>query len=207
MIRNPVKLYIKSDTLTPRIALHDKYSVNKYGFANWVFDQYVLREGMNVLELGCGTASGWAGRVTLPVGINVCLSDFSPLMVKKAEDALGDNPAFSFKEIDIQDIPFKGQSFDLVIANHMLYHVPDINKALSEVSRVLKPSGRFCATTIGWDSLKELSDMYRKMDYINSYNDIPANAEEELRGYINAQFIDGVFKIRKTQGMFISSLI
>ena len=56
------EMYVKSDTLTTRMDLHDKYSVNKYGFGNWIFDQYILNTGTKVLELGCGTANIWKGR-------------------------------------------------------------------------------------------------------------------------------------------------
>ena len=54
----------------------------------------------------------------------------------------------SFRQVDIQDIPYPDDSFDVVIANMMLYHVPDLRKGLTEVRRVLKPGGSFyCATT------------------------------------------------------------
>ena len=51
--------------------------------------------------------------------------------------------------IDIQDIPFENDSFDVVIANMMLYHVPDLEKGLSEVRRVLKVGGTFYCATYG----------------------------------------------------------
>ncbi|WP_084767053.1 class I SAM-dependent methyltransferase [Clostridium nigeriense] len=44
----------------------------------------------------------------------------------------------SFQQIDIQDINFPDETFDVIIANHMLYHIPDLQKALYEVKRVLK---------------------------------------------------------------------
>ena len=47
------------------------------------------------------------------------------------------------QKIDIQDIPFPDHCFDVVIANHMLYHVPDLTKAISEVHRVLRTDGKF----------------------------------------------------------------
>jgi len=46
------KMYVNSDTLSTRIGLHDKYSVNKYGWGNWVFDQYTFTENINILEQG-----------------------------------------------------------------------------------------------------------------------------------------------------------
>lgn len=55
----------------------------------------------------------------------------------------------SFKQIDIQDINFLDETFDIIIANHMLYHIPDLQKALHEVKRVLKAVGKFYSTTNG----------------------------------------------------------
>jgi len=137
-------MYIKNDTLSTRIGLHDQYSVNKYGWGNWVFDQYAFHDGMKILELACGTAAIWRGRGDrLPKNSKIVLSDLSPLMVQKARELLSDNFTFSFEQIDIQNIPYGSDSFDTVIANHMLYHVPDKDKALSEVYRVLKSDGFF----------------------------------------------------------------
>ncbi len=52
--------------------------------------------------------------------------------------------------------PIPGKSFDAVIANHMLYHVPDRVQAIGEIARVLKPSGLLFATTVGENHLSEL---------------------------------------------------
>ena len=158
-------MYVKADTLSTRIGLHEKYSVNKYGFSNWIFDQYILAEDMNILELGCGTAVIWNNREErLPRNTKIILSDFSPLMVDKAKNLLQSNPLFSFQEINIQEIPYDNNYFDIVIANHMLYHVPDKNKAISEVKRVLKKDGTFYSSTLGEVSLKKLNDIYLKLD-------------------------------------------
>ena len=159
------KMYVKNDSLTTRIGLHDKYSVNHYGFGNWIFDQYVFRDNMKILELGCGTAVIWQNRNDhLPYNLQIVLSDFSPLMVQKAKDLLQNNPMFSYQQIDIQNIPYDDNTIDVAIAKHMLYHVPDKDKALSEVQRVLKSGGCFYASTLGDMSLKELNDIYRKLE-------------------------------------------
>ena len=55
----------------------------------------------------------------------------------------------SLQKIDIQSIPFENDSFDMIIANHMLFHVPNLDKALSEVQRVLKEGGHFYSATDG----------------------------------------------------------
>ncbi|MCL2198943.1 MAG: class I SAM-dependent methyltransferase [Defluviitaleaceae bacterium] len=165
------EMYVKNDTLTTRIDFNQKYRVNKYGFYNWVFDNYEFSEGVRILELGCGTAGSWLNRESrIPQGAGIVLSDFSPLMLEKAKNTLVGNSTFSFMQVDIQDIPFDDDEFDIVIANHMLYHVPDLQKALSEVNRVLKKGGCFYASTLGAGSHKELSYIYRKLEGKGSFS-------------------------------------
>ena len=159
------RMYGKQDTLSIRIRLHDRYGVNPYGWRRWVFDQYDFPPNARVLELGCGTGVVWQeNRARLSQDARVTLSDFSPLMVDKARVLLGDLPGFEFEVVDIQAIPMPDACLDAVIANHMLYHVPNLNKGLSEVARVLKRGGRFYATTTGVDTMRELAEIYRKME-------------------------------------------
>jgi ubiquinone/menaquinone biosynthesis C-methylase UbiE len=156
-------MYIKKDTLSTRVNLHEKYSVNKYGWSNWVFDQYNLCENSKILEFGCGTGSSWIGK-QIPEKINIVLTDISPLMIDKTMNNLGSNDIFSFQIIDVQNVPFPDKYFDIIIANHMLYHVPDMTKALTEIKRILKNNGIFYATTVGINHLRELQDIYRKYE-------------------------------------------
>ena len=70
------------------------------------------------------------------------LSDFSAGMVKVSKETVGIHDNVEYQVIDIQDIPFGDETFDIVIANMMLYHVPDLYRALTEVRRV-KKGGKF----------------------------------------------------------------
>lgn len=148
---NAVKAqYATSKGLDTRISFHDKYSTNKQGFGNWIVSNYDIREGMTVLELGCGTGSDWFGHEDL---IDKCgklvMTDFSEGMLGTAEENLGKRDNVEYRQADIQDLPFDDGSFDLVIANMMMYHVPDQEKAIREVRRVLKKGGRFYCATFG----------------------------------------------------------
>jgi SAM-dependent methyltransferase len=71
---------------------------------------------------------------------------------------------FQFAVIDAQSISFADEGFDAVIANHMLYHVPDRKRALAEIRRILRPGGRFYASTVGRAHLRELSELMRRFD-------------------------------------------
>jgi len=77
---------------------------------------------------------------------------------------------FKFEQIDAQSIPYAHETFDIVIANHMLYHVPDRPKALAEIKRVLKKGGHLIATTVGEFHLKEITDWLRRVGSENNFS-------------------------------------
>ena len=150
------KQYTTVDKLTQRISIHEKYSTNKTGFGSWILSHYDFPEGGRVLELGCGTGSMWKGRDAL---IRRCsalvLTDLSEAMVAATREALGAEAPLLYAVADIQNLPYPDASFDAVIANMMLYHVPDLRKGLSEVRRVLRPGGKFYAATYGEHGIVE----------------------------------------------------
>ena len=155
--------YATSQKLSTRISIHEKYSVNKQGFGNWILSHYNIRSGAKLLELGCGTGSMWVGHEDM---IQKCsrfvLSDFSAGMLQTAQEALKDIEDIEYQVIDIQNIPFPDDSFDIVIANMMLYHVPNLAKGLSEVRRVLKKGGTFYCATYGENGIIEyLTDLFQ----------------------------------------------
>lgn len=151
------KQYKDASNLNARVQLHARFSTNPYGWFLWIFDQFEISTQARVLEVGCGQGDLWRSNLQrISPGWEMILSDFSAGMVEQARGKLADARPFSFRQIDAQCIPFENQSFDVVIANHMLYHVPDRPQALAEIRRVLKPGGRFYTTTVGEKHLQEL---------------------------------------------------
>jgi SAM-dependent methyltransferase len=57
---------------------------------------------------------------------------------------------------DVESLPFADGEFDCAVANAMLYHVEHLDRALSELARVLEPSGRLVAVTIGAEHMQEV---------------------------------------------------
>ena len=167
--------YRTADRLNTRISVHSKYSTNKQGFGNWITSHYQIRDGASVLELGCGTGDMWLGKdaIISRCGLFV-LSDFSEGMLTKAKETLHNQTGIEYRQIDIQDIPFADHTFDVVIANMMLYHVPNLHKALLEVKRVLKEDGAFYCATYGEHGM---------MDYICSLF-----ADYQVQNHINDSF-------------------
>ena len=125
--------YKDSSNLDARVAIHQRFSTNSYGWFNWVFDALSkLPADAKILELGCGPGYLWKENISrIPAGWRITLSDLSSGMLDAAwRNLVVTGRAFKFEEIDAQSIPYPDETFDAVIANHMLYHVPDRRKAL-----------------------------------------------------------------------------
>jgi ubiquinone/menaquinone biosynthesis C-methylase UbiE len=158
--------YKDSSNLEARVAIHKRFSTNPYGWLIWVFDRLLdLPDKAKILELGCGPGYLWKENASrVPSAWDITLSDLSSGMLDSAwRNLVVTGRNYKFKEIDAQEIPFADETFDAVIANHMLYHVPDKPKAIAEIKRVLKTGGRFFATTVGEDHMKEMMDWYQRV--------------------------------------------
>ncbi len=155
--------YSSHENLTNRMNLWS-YGSNPETLPKWIFSHFKLQGKEKLLELGCGTGQLWLENYKkIPSTCSIVLSDFSQKMLNKAKENLEPlNLPINFKVIDAQKIPYGNQNFDVVIGCHMLYHIPNIDKALVEISRVLKPSGRFISTTVSKNHIKELKNFLSK---------------------------------------------
>lgn len=153
--------YKNASNLNARIELHKRFSTSTENWYEWILEHFTFADNSQILELGCGSAEFWHHNLErIPQEWSVTLSDFSAGMLEDARQNLLDSRhPFTFQVIDAQAIPFEDESLDVVIANHMLYHVPDRPRALAEIRRVLKPGGHFYATTIGETHLQELDGL------------------------------------------------
>lgn len=158
--------YRDSSNLNARIQLHACFSTNNYDWQLWVLDQFDIPSESLILELGCGPGTLWSRNGSrIPDSWYIILSDFSLGMLRNAEQKLCEiQHSFKFVELDAQMIPFANDSFDAVVANHMLYHVRNKSAAISEVCRVLKPGGKFYAATNGQNHMRELREMMAQFD-------------------------------------------
>lgn len=127
------------------------------------------QSNIKILELGCGDASLWNKNFNhIPSNWDITLTDFSEGMLKDAKKNLREKRSrFNFKIVNAESISFEEESFDVVIANHMLYHVPNINKALKEINRVLKSEGILFASTVGKNHMKEIREIISTFDIYN----------------------------------------
>jgi len=153
--------YGTSSNLDARRYLHERFNTNKNSWVPWLFDRFDLPARSSILEVGCGTGYMWEGNCDrIPSGWDITLTDLSPGMLATAAERLSclKRPV-RLAVADMQALPFDDASFNCVMAHHMLYHVPDIDKGLSQAVRVLKSGGRLYAATNGQDHLKELHDV------------------------------------------------
>jgi SAM-dependent methyltransferase len=106
-----------------------------------------------VLEVGCGWGelAEWIARET---GAAVVAIDLSPRMVELASER-----GIDARVGDVQELEFADATFDVVVAAWMLYHVPDLERGLAEIARVLRPGGTFVAATNSRFHLQELRDL------------------------------------------------
>ena len=111
------------------------------------------RKPKTVLEVGCGEGE-MAEQIASRLGVELVAIDLSPRMVELAR-ARG----LDARVADIQSLPFADDTFDVVLAAWMLYHVPDLDRGLAEVARVLRPGGALIAVTNAPDHLQELWEL------------------------------------------------
>jgi SAM-dependent methyltransferase len=131
---NPIEeQYRDASNLNARIALHVRFSTGQYGLHRWVFDRFDLPQQSRILELGCGTGRLWLQNLDrIPQEWDITMSDSSPGMPQEAHRNLQRaGRSFRFMVADAQAIPLADHSLEAVIANHTLYHVPDIALAIS----------------------------------------------------------------------------
>lgn len=171
---NLVDQYKNASNLDVRIRLHKKYSQNPIPWFTWIFQEMCLQKGQKVLEIGCGTGELWVeNRKELPAGIDIILSDQSAGMIEdvrsrfakekmREEDCF--RSRFRYQVFDCHKIPYPDQSFDLIVANHLLFYINDRKTVLQEVKRVLKPEGMFLCSTYGKNHMKEVTQLVQDFD-------------------------------------------
>lgn len=157
--------YQNASNISARIRLHEMYSQNQTGWFPWIYHNCKITDGMRILEIGCGDGTLWNENMAkLPQNISAVLSDISEGMLRDVRRRIGSDSRFSFQAFDCHRIPFVSDSFDLVIANHVLFYCDDIAKVCREVSRILVPGGRFLCSTYGASHMQEITALVQEFD-------------------------------------------
>jgi ubiquinone/menaquinone biosynthesis C-methylase UbiE len=158
--------YAGTGKLDARVLVHRLFSTNPEPWQGWVMDRLSPQPGEAVLEVGCGPGALWREAADkVPDVFAPVLADLSLGMVVSARNGCFEKgvPARCLAA-DAALLPFAPATFDAVVANHMLYHVEDLDAALGAFCRVLRPGGRFLAATNGPGHLRELHELATRVD-------------------------------------------
>ena len=141
------QMYATSEPLAVRLQTHELYTRPQMDFHAWVLDHVPWRGDETVLDVGCGT-----GAYVEPVcqrltgGGRLLSGDLSLGMLRDV--ASKPSPGcVALLIADAMRLPLPNACCDVVLANHMLYHVPRIEEAVAEIHRVLRPGGTLVAAT------------------------------------------------------------
>jgi SAM-dependent methyltransferase len=169
------KQYASEANLRARQSLYEDMSGERPQELLW--STLVELTPRRVLEVGGGPGE-LSERLRVELGAEVTFVDISPRMVDLAR-ARGVDAQVG----DVQSLPLADASFDTVVAAWMLYHVPDIDRGLAEIARVLEPGGRLVAVTNSIGHLRELRELIA----------YPQNHAESFRRENGAEYLDRHF--------------
>jgi len=171
--------YADDQKLRIRIETHERYSENPEPFTSWVLERVAARPGMSVLDVGSGPGQ-YHGQMG---ALRVIALDMSAGMLSKVR--------VPRVQADAQHLPFAAGSFDRVMANHVLYHVPDMPRALRELRRVARPGGRVVLTT---NSRTTMAPLFAITDTVASELGVAGERTVGLRfGLEDLELVRGTF--------------
>jgi ubiquinone/menaquinone biosynthesis C-methylase UbiE len=170
-----------------RNEIQEEHRTHPAPWFRWVLARLKLADLAHILEIGCGSGAMWQeNQDRLSPGWQIFLTDLSRGIVKTAHNNLADlNQASSFLTLDSQSMPFGKENFDAVLAIGVLDQVPDLNQALSEAWRVLRPPGLLLASAGGREHLREMRVMLAP--YLPGEKADLLGGEEERFGLENGQ--------------------
>jgi SAM-dependent methyltransferase len=161
--------YADREKLRIRQEAHRLYSEATDDFFDWLLDILDPQPGELVADVGCGPGAYHpkiAHRGAQILGIDASLGMAEDVLQLAQSQRL---PVWAV-QADAERLPLADGCCDRLMANHMLYHVPDQGVALREMERVLKPGGRVILATNAADNSGLLRDLHgesaRELGYI-----------------------------------------
>ncbi|MCA9907496.1 MAG: class I SAM-dependent methyltransferase [Anaerolineae bacterium] len=148
--------YADDRHLRVRQEINEQYSIPNVDFAAWVLERGGLGGQKRVLDVGAGSGSYYRAIREHYPEIEYVAADF-------AYRAFARHEASNRRVIcEAEQLPFPDGAFDVVMANHMLFHVQDIEGAISEFKRTLKPDGLLLTATNSIQSMPEFQALFRR---------------------------------------------
>jgi SAM-dependent methyltransferase len=150
------RYYATDENLRIRQETHDKYTVPQRDFVQWALSCIQWRGDEKVLDVGAGPGTYFDKLNLSHPDVQYVGMDLMPSMLSRHEGKQ------KLAQGDVHKLPFADDTFDVVMANHMLYHSEDIPAALNEIRRVLKPDGLVMAATNSTQTMPELQVLLRR---------------------------------------------
>lgn len=148
---------VTPEWLRERQAIHEQYTIPRLDYARWVLDRSLEWRGDEcVLDLACGIGEYRARLLTRWPDIIYYSMDFYARLMDEQP------PCDKLVQADAVRLPFADDTFDVVMANHVIYHMADIDLALGEIQRVLKPDGVLVAATNSTHTMPEMQVLMRR---------------------------------------------
>jgi SAM-dependent methyltransferase len=169
-------------------------------------DAVAAAQPKRVLDVGCGLGE-LGERFQNELGVQVCAIDVSPRMVELSK-ARGLDARLG----DVEQLPYREHEFDCVFAGWVLYHVPNLERAVAECARVLTTNGTLVATSVGAANIAEVWELIGIDEPREQLKFARENGEEVLRPHfsdIERHDFDGelVFPDTETLRTFVASTI
>jgi ubiquinone/menaquinone biosynthesis C-methylase UbiE len=153
--------YDDAERFRIRVEAHDLYGERAGSFREWLLVRINPTTGDRVLDVGCGPGTYHPALAAAGVRLTACDTSAGMLREAVAQAAEG-RFHISAVRANAEALPFTGDLFDIVMANHMLYHVPDRRRALSEMRRVLRIGGRAIMATNSAQNCERISSMHEE---------------------------------------------
>lgn len=151
-----------------------RYSSKMY---QGVMDKLRMQPFESLLDVGCGTGTILSMVLREYKSAKISGIDISEEMLKKASAALGDSAELINGDSD--NLPWKDNSFDVIVCNASFHHYPEPKKVLMEMRRVLKPNGRVIIADPWWPNPRRF--------FINLYLSSPFNSGGDVRIYSESE--------------------
>ncbi len=192
--------YKNDGNLKKRLSIHD-YSTAEIEWFHWLFEKEQIKAGMKILDIGCGNATFWKRLAhLLPNDLVIHLVDYSDGMLSSARAVAAEliekypekNLRFIIEKRDATDFSYPTSGFDLIMANHMLYHVEKGSRLqlYRKIQGLLAKDGKFTCTLIGQHHMRELhefvNEFYPEVKLLSEGFDIwLETARKELESFFN----------------------
>ena len=134
--------------------------------------EYGRRKGrLSVVDLGCGSAWVLDLLQSMDVDAHYTGLDFNPDLIERLKEKYKGKGSFRVVDLETKDLPVDLDGFaDIVVASFSLFEIPDVEQALNNATRILKPTGALFVSHI--DPVIQLLSVYdRRPDFRKALED------------------------------------